>query len=90
MKLNFCYQPTVRYNDSIDNCLENCLEHVFCLHYLHHNGVSDRFTHRKNAECCNLKIFSFNWRKMYVGSWNLLEFTLALLDNFLTEHVFPK
>ena len=47
----------IRYNDSIDDRLE----HVFCLQ----NDMSDKFGHRKNAECCKLKIFSSNWRKMY-------------------------
>ena len=51
----------IRYNDSIDNRLE----HVFCPHYLHHNGMSDRFGQKKNAEYCKLKIFSSNWRKIY-------------------------
>ena len=37
----------------------NRLEHVFCLHYLYQNNISDSFGHRKKAECCKLKIFFY-------------------------------
>ena len=36
----------IRYNDS--RMIDNRLEYVFCLHYLHHNGMSDRFGQEKN------------------------------------------